>query len=298
MRFGGGLRSVPGHIRQPPYAATGKVRPPEFHRWWQDPESAETIEKLRVAGRFAREMLDLSCRLAEPGVTSDEIDRIVHERIVLGGAYPAPLNYMGFPKSICSSPNDVCCHGIPDDRPLEKGDLVSFDVSLYLDGVFGDNCATVHVGHQNKRRDLEAEDDDEEESSDEKGALMDLTKVALENAVAAMGPGVCLTRVGEIITDVAEARGFGVVDQYCGHGIGTTFHAPPLVQHTRNHDTFLLRPGHVFTIEPIITMRPSTTSVDPDDKWTVRTDDPTNLAAQFEHMVLITDHGHDILTLP
>lgn len=222
-------------------------------------------------------MLDVACSLAKPGVSTDQIDAIVHDAIVREGAYPAPLNYMGFPKSLCAAVNDVCCHGIPSAAPLRDGDVVSFDVSVFVNGVFGDNCATVIVG----------------KADDQAIDLVETTREALDAAVGAVGPGACLTAVGDAVADVA--KGYGIVRQYCGHGIGTTFHAPPFVQHFRNRDKFVLRPGLVFTIEPILMEHPTEIDVD-DDQWTVFTRDGAR-AAQFEHMVLITDHGAEVLTV-
>ena len=271
-------RAIPREIERPSYSATGLVLPA--------PPSAviadeETIEKLRVAGRLARRMLDVACALAAPGVSTDAIDAEVHERILAEGAYPAPYNYMGFPKSICAAPNEVICHGIPDSRILEDGDVVSFDVSVFADGVFGDNCGTVCVG------DVDAAG----------RRLVEATQRALDDAIAGVKPGACLTAVGEACSRVAEdAGGYGVVRQYCGHGIGRVFHAPPLVQHCRNRDRFTLLPGHVFTIEPMLTEGSPELYV-ADDGWTVVTRDGGR-AAQFEHMVLVTDDGHEVLTLP
>mmetsp|Transcript_24785 Transcript_24785/g.80166 ORF Transcript_24785/g.80166 Transcript_24785/m.80166 type:complete len:306 (-) Transcript_24785:186-1103(-) len=296
------LRSVPSSILKPTYARTGLVVPPNFHDVCE-PHEREIVERLRVAARFAREMLDYTCSLAVPGVSGNDIDALVHEKIIQGGAYPAPLNYMTFPKSICSSPNAACCHGIPDDLPFEKGDLVSFDISVFLDGVFGDNCATVLVGDHEDDVTSEAttteekKDPRKKKDDDPRRALLEATRLALDRAVEAVGPGTCLTRVGDAIADVAEPRGYGIVEQYCGHGIGTTFHTAPLVQHHRNRDAFLLRPGHVFTIEPILTAtNPAAIYVDGRDGWTVRTRDHS-LSAQFEHMVLITHHGAEVLTV-
>ena len=187
---------------------------------------------------------------------------------------------MGFPKSICASPNDVICHGIPDSRVLRDGDVVSFDVSVFVDGVFGDNCGTVCVG------DVDAAG----------RRLVDATHGALDAAIAVVRPGACLTEIGDACSDAADARGYGVVRQYCGHGIGTTFHAPPLVSHCRNQNKFRLQKGHVFTIEPMLTEGSPELYV-AGDGWTVLTRDEQR-AAQFEHTVLVTDAGHEVLTAP
>jgi methionyl aminopeptidase len=185
---------------------------------------------------------------------------------------------MGFPKSICASPNDVICHGIPDSRVLRDGDVVAFDVSVFVDGVFGDNCGTVCVG------DVDAAG----------RRLVDATREALDAAIAVVRPGACLTEIGDACSDAADACGYGVVRQYCGHGIGTTFHAPPLVSHCRNQNKFRLQKGHVFTIEPMLTEGSSELHV-AGDGWTVLTRDAQR-AAQFEHTVLVTDAGYEVLT--
>jgi len=312
-------RDVPPQIARPSYARTGLVSPGPTAAAICD---AATIERLRRAGRLARRVLDYACSLAAPGVSTDAIDALaqyrsgpcpmvlafaqffkrtaparhnaakiiarghrlaelgpqVHDRIVAEGAYPAPYNYMGFPKSLCASPNDVICHGIPDSRVLADGDVVSFDASVFVDGVFGDNCGTVCVG-----------------GVDDAGRrLVDATRDALAAALDVVRPGACLTEIGDACSDVADARGYGVVRQYCGHGIGTTFHAPPLVSHARNRNVFRLEAGHVFTIEPMLTEGSPDLYV-AGDGWTVLTRDGRR-AAQFEHTVLVTDDGHEVLT--
>ncbi|KAH8044775.1 metalloendopeptidase [Aureococcus anophagefferens] len=292
-------RAIPASIERPSYSSTGLVLPAPPAATVAD---AETIDALRAAGRLARRMLDFACSLAAPGVSTDAIDAEVHEAIVAAGV-PA-YNYMGFPKSICAAPNEVICHGIPDSRILEEGDIVSFDVSIYAGGVFGDNCGTVAVGA----------------ADDAANALVATTQRALDDALATVKPGACLTAIGDACADAAATRDYGVVRQYCGHGIGRVFHAPPLVQHCRNRDAFTLVPGHVFTIEPMLTERSPELYV-ADDGWTVVTRDagqqkgakfPTSKApisavfhsrdggraAQFEHTVLVTDDGHEVLTLP
>ena len=185
---------------------------------------------------------------------------------------------MGFPKSICASPNDVICHGIPDSRVLRDGDVVSFDVSVFVDGVFGDNCGTVCVG------DVDAAG----------RRLVDATRGALDAAIAVVRPGACLTEIGDACSDAADVRGYGVVRQYCGHGIGRQFHMLPFVQHFRNGDALTFREGMVFTIEPMLVEGSSDCRV-LDDGWTVVTNDGGR-AAQYEHMVAITRDGHEVLT--
>ena len=263
---------------------------------------------MRQAARLARRTLDVACAVAQPGVTTDEVDAVVHETLIKAGAYPSPLNYAGFPKSVCSSVNEVICHGIPDARPLELGDVVSFDVSCFLDGVHGDNCATIIVGDQgtsenSKETDwrgipvrTEFESAAQEAHFVQARKLVNTTRKALYAAIATVGPGSCLTQVGDAIETVAEQNGFQSVRKYRGHGIGPEFHVPPFVKHYRNNDALLLKKGMIFTIEPMLVMGRQECWEWPDE-WTVVTLDGS-LSAQFEHTILITANGAEILTLP
>lgn len=242
-------KTVPATIARPPYAATGVVphsTPDQI--LLHDVASAR---RMRTAARVAREALDFACSLASVGVTTDAIDNAVHEALLSRGVYPSPLNYAGFPKSLCSSVNEVICHGIPDLRPLEFGDVVSFDVSCYVHfpedgiGVHGDNCATVIVG--------DAQDVDEigvdwrgvpyrsqfDTTSDqahfeEARRLVAATREALYAGIDACKPGGCLTDIGGAIEDVADREGYSSVRKYLGHGIGSEFHCDPFVRHYRN----------------------------------------------------------------
>jgi methionyl aminopeptidase len=268
-------RVVPASIRHPPYAKTGIV-PEGLPRIILHNE--DTLGRMREACQLARRMLDLSCALAKIGTTTDAIDAEVHQAIVDAGAYPSPLNYSGFPKSLCSSVNDIICHGIPDDRPLDNGDIVSFDVSVYLNGFHGDNCATVAIG----------------EVDSQANRLMQAAKEALDAGIAQCKPDACLTAVGAAIHGVVDDYGYEVVRRYCGHGVGSEFHMQPFVQHFRNNDKLLLKPGMTFTIEPAIVEGSERSSVWSDD-WTVATNDGGR-AAQYEHVILITESGHEILT--
>ncbi|GAX19093.1 methionyl aminopeptidase [Fistulifera solaris] len=278
-------RHVPSYIPRPPYARTGRVSPSVWLH--QIALHTEDPVELRNAARLARRVLDLACASVQPGMTSDDIDAIVHETILRHGAYPSPLNYEGFPKSVCTSINEVICHGIPDLRPFQYGDVVSLDVSCYLQGVHGDNCATILVG-------------DDEEGSDVQLAparrLIQATKESLDAAIATCRPGSCLTSIGAAIQDVADSYGYHSVEKYRGHGIGTEFHCAPFVKHFRNHDYLRLQKGMVFTIEPMLTAG-CADCFEWDDQWTVATSDGS-LAAQFEHTVYITEDGAEILTLP
>lgn len=282
-------------IALPPYARTGHV-PSNGNMFggydiliFDDDEQLGNMKK--VAG-LARRVLDYACELAltKPNITTEEIDQLVHDRLISQGAYPSPLNYAGFPKSLCTSVNEVICHGIPDSRPLQPGDIVSFDVSCFMGGVHGDNCATVIIPNNNN-------DDDQEQFV---GAmrLVQATKESLEAAIGTCRPGSCLTEVGAAIHDVADAYGYDTVRKYRGHGIGSQFHCAPFVKHFRNTDYLELVEGMIFTIEPMLTEGTAQDCFEwPEDGWTVTTHDGGR-AAQFEHTVLITSTGVEIITLP
>lgn len=307
-------RTVPSdlNINPPPYADTGVVVPGLFpNRVLLHDETS--IERMRTAARLARKVLDKACTLAVEGATTDAIDGAVHSAILRAGAYPSPLNYAGFPKSVCSSINEVICHGIPDARSLQHGDIVSFDVSCFIGGVHGDNCATVIVG------DVERD----ESGADENGAPRDwrgvpqkttfandeerelfvtgrrLVQAALESlneGVAVCKPGACLSDIGKAIHAVADAYQYDTVRKYRGHGISEEFHCAPFVKHYRNSDALILEPGMIFTIEPMLT-EGNSDCYEWNDAWTVATVDGGR-SAQFEHTVLITEDGVEILTLP
>lgn len=299
-------KHVPPEIPRPPYAATGEVSPsPYVHQILL--HDGSTIPRMRKAARLARKVLDHACSLAKPGVTTDDIDTAVHKAIIEAGAYPSPLNYAQFPKSLCSSINEVICHGIPDSRPLQLGDIVSFDVSCFIDGVHGDNCATVIVGDEQEDNEIgidwrgvpyrRAWDTAEEETMIRAGRrLVHATRESLYAAIEVIGPGACLTHVGAAIQDVADAYGYSTVGKYQGHGIGEVFHCAPFVQHYRNRDYLALQPGMIFTIEPML-VEGSGDCFEWSDNWTVATSD-NGMAAQFEHTVLITEDGVEILTVP
>ncbi|GAB5353822.1 hypothetical protein AAMO2058_000066900 [Amorphochlora amoebiformis] len=277
------LRAVPSRILRPSYADTGIVDPsPTNIILYRDPED---IEAIRHAARLARRVLDLAISLASPGVSTLDIDAKVHDAICGEGAYPAPLNYKGFPRSVTSSINEEVCHGIPTGYILRQGDIAKFDVSVFTkEGFFGDNCGTVVVGEDGKG--------EGEESLASR--LNRVTKFALDSSIRSLGPGVCLTQIGEIIETIAEREGFESVEAYCGHGVGRSFHMLPFVQHFRNTTRLTLTEGMVFTIEPMFTAGKQYTKVC-DDQWTVVTLDGS-LAAQYEHMVRITSNGVEVLT--
>ena len=310
-------RTVPSdlNITPPSYADTGVVVPGLFpNRVLLHDESS--IEQMRTAARLARKVLDKACTLAEEGVTTDAIDGAVHSAILRAGAYPSQLNYAGFPKSVCSSINEVICHGIPDARSLQNGDIVSFDVSCFIGGVHGDNCATVIVGDVEKDNEAGTGTDENHAPKDWRGVpqkttfandeerelfvtgrrLVQAALESLNEGVAVCKPGACLSDIGKAIHAVADAYQYDTVRKYRGHGISEEFHCAPFVKHYRNSDALILEPGMIFTIEPMLT-EGNADCYEWNDAWTVATVDGGR-SAQFEHTVLITEDGVEILTLP
>ncbi len=244
-------------------------------------KDAETIERMRAAGKLAARALAEVGRHVAPGVTADELDRVGHEFLLDHGAYPSTLGYRGFPKSLCTSVNEVICHGIPDSRPLEDGDIVNVDITAYLDGVHGDTNATFLVG----------------DVGEETRLLVERTQEALRRAIAAVKPGRRVNVIGRVIEAYAARFGYGVVREFTGHGIGTSFHSGLVIPHYDDpHYDDLIVAGMTFTIEPMLCL--GTPSWDMwDDGWTVTTKDK-RASAQFEHTLLVTDTGAEILTLP
>ena len=273
------MREVPESIAYPDYALTGRPRPsPERIMVFTDPE---IISKIRKSGRLARKMLDYANSLVEPGITTEDIDYMTMKEIIAHGAYPSPINYFGFPKAVCSSVNEVVCHGIPDDRKLVDGDMVSIDVSVFLDGYHGDNCGTVICG----------------KSSDPSALnLISGTQEALDCAIAICRPGSRFADIGMEIEKVAARRDLRIIKEFCGHGTGPSLHMQPLVEHCANKSQQLMAAGMVFTIEPIL-VEGSRRIATWDDGWSAVTLDGGR-GAQFEHEVLITENGVEILTVP
>jgi methionyl aminopeptidase len=268
-------RAVPSEIMRPDYFETGTpVRGNESMV-----KSPDVIERMRIAGRVAREVLEEAGAAVAVGVTTDDIDRVAHDAHVRRGVYPSPLRYRGFPKSVCTSVNEIICHGIPDDRALVDGDIVNIDVTVYVDGVHGDTNATFGVG----------------DVDPESRRLVRVTAECLDLAIEAVRPGVPISDLGRAIETHAHAEGFFVVRAFVGHGIGEVFHGPPQIPHYYERAAAtILEPGMTFTIEPMITMG----SVQPviwSDGWTAATSDGSR-TAQFEHMVLVTDTGVDVFT--
>lgn len=244
-------------------------------------QTPETIEKVRVASRIAANALAEAGRAVAPGVTTDRLDAIAHEYMVDHGAYPSTLGYKGFPKSCCTSLNEVICHGIPDSTVILDGDIVNIDVTAYIDGAHGDCNATFLAG------DVASEVVD----------LVDRTRTATERAIKAAVPGRELNVVGRVIESYANRFGYNVVRDFTGHGIGETFHNGLVVLHYDEPNvSTIIEPGMVFTIEPMINLGGLAYEIW-DDNWTVVTSD-RKWTAQFEHTLVITEDGPEILTLP
>lgn len=239
------------------------------------------IEGIRHACRKTKELLDLCVAAAKQGTTTNEIDQIAVDYCKQHGFKSAPYRYGNppFPKSICTSLNEVICHGIPDDRPLQEGDFLNIDVSLIVDGYFGDCSAMVAIG----------------EISEEKKRVMETSYECLMRSIEPLKPGMMLYEIGQIIEDHAKSRKCSVVNQFVGHGVGLKFHEPPQVPHHYNDVAIPLAPGMTFTIEPMINAGVRTGKIDPIDGWTCRTLDGKP-SAQWEHTILITHEGHEILT--
>ena len=245
-------------------------------------KTPEEIEKMRVAGRLAAEVLEMIGEYVKPGVTTEELNQICHDYIVnKQHAIPAPLNYKGFPKSICTSVNHVICHGIPSDKKaLKKGDIINIDVTVIKDGYHGDTSKMFFVGKPS----IAAE------------RLVRVTQECMYKAIELVKPGLHLGDIGAVIQKHAESNYYSVVREYCGHGIGKTFHEDPQVMHYGKKGTGMqIREGMTFTIEPMINQGKPHCTLLPDE-WTVVTKD-RKLSAQWEHTILVTKDGFEILTL-
>jgi methionyl aminopeptidase len=273
-----GRRAVPASIARPEYVdrpAPAKYTGPEV-------KDAETVEKMRIAGRIASQAMDSAAKAIAPGVTTDELDRIAHEFMLDHGAYPSTLGYRHFPKSICTSINEVICHGIPDDRPLEDGDIVNIDITAFIGGVHGDTDATYLCGNVDEESRL----------------LVERTHEAMMRGIKAAVPGREINIIGRVIESYAKRFGYGVVRDFTGHGIGTAFHSGLVIPHydaAPQYNT-IIEPGMTFTIEPMLNLGSNEWDMW-DDGWTVVTKDRRR-SAQFEHTILITDTAAEILTLP
>jgi methionyl aminopeptidase len=271
------LREVPGSIPRPRYV--GRAAPERYIG--DDVQPPAIIEKMRVAGRIAAQAMHAAAEIIRPGVTTDDLDQVVHEFLIDHGAYPSTLGYRGFPKSCCTSVNEVICHGIPDARPLEDGDIVKIDVTAYVNGVHGDTCATFFCGEVDEPSRL----------------LTERTHEALVRAIKAVRPGRQVNVIGRVIESYAKRFGYGVVRDYTGHGVHTTFHSGLVIPHYDEpaYDT-VIRPGMTFTIEPMINLGSGDWYMW-DDGWTVLTADGSR-CAQFEHTLVVTENGAEVLTPP
>ncbi|HZJ93016.1 MAG TPA: type I methionyl aminopeptidase [Thiopseudomonas sp.] len=244
-------------------------------------KTADDIAKMRIAGRLAAEVLEMIEEHVKVGVTTDELNTICHDHIVnVQKAIPAPLNYHGFPKSICTSINHVVCHGIPNDKPLKDGDIINIDVTVIKDGYFGDTSKMFSVG----------------KTSEWAERLCRVTQECMYKAIEIVRPGTRLGDIGEIIQKHAESNGYSVVREYCGHGIGTVFHEEPQILHYGKAGTGLeLKEGMTFTIEPMINLGKKETRL-LGDGWTAITKD-RKLTAQWEHTLVVTADGYEVFTL-
>ena len=244
-------------------------------------KTSEEIERMRIAGKLAAEVLAMIGPYVEAGITTGELDQICHRYIVNElDSIPAPLNYRGFPKSICTSVNHVICHGIPGDKKLKKGDIINIDITVIKDEFHGDTSKMFFVG----------------EPSVLARRITEVCKECLLKAIDIVRPGTRLGDIGHIIQTHAENHNFSVVREYCGHGIGRQFHEDPQVLHYGQPNTGIeLLPGMTFTIEPMINAGRKDTRL-LSDNWTVVTRDHS-LSAQWEHTILVTEHGHEVLTV-
>jgi methionyl aminopeptidase len=271
-------RSVPSEIRRPEYV--GKAAPAKFTG--SDVKTAEQVDKIRAAGRIAAQAIQLVGEACKPGVTTDELDRIGHDFVVSQGAYPSTLGYRGFPKSLCSSINEVICHGIPDDTVLQDGDIINIDITAFKDGFHGDSNVTFLVG----------------EVAPDVKLLVERTHEAMMRGINAALPGRTVNIIGRAIETYAKRFDYGVVRDFTGHGVGEAFHSGLVVPHydSTPHFNDEIKVGMVFTIEPMLTLGTHEWDIWSDD-WTVVTKD-RSITAQFEHTIVITDDGPEILTLP
>lgn len=266
---------VPSHIACPVYFETGEPAEgpsgPELKAEWQ-------VDSMRESCRLARLVMNTVAENIKSGMTTEDIDVLVHNKIIENGAYPSPLNYHGFPKSVCTSVNNIACHGIPDDRKLIDGDIISVDITVFYKGYHGDCCETFIIG-----------------DADEAGQhLVDAARKCRDEAIAICGPGVPFAAIGHKVEQVARRERVTVVPCFIGHGIGTYFHGPPDIYHCYNNYPGTMEAGMTFTVEPIVAQGQEDVLI-LEDGWTAVMVD-NGRAAQFEHTVLITESGHEILT--
>ncbi|TCD69732.1 Methionine aminopeptidase 1 [Steccherinum ochraceum] len=275
-------REVPPHIQRPDYAEDG-IPVSENERAGQPPRilTPEEQEKMRTVCRMGREILDAAASHVKPGVTTEEIDEVVHNETIKRNAFPSTLGYRGFSKSVCTSVNEVICHGIPDKRKLQEGDIVNLDVSVYYDGFHSDLNATYPVG----------------QVDDESKNLMKTTRRCLDEAIKICKPGTLFRDIGKVIEPIARKSNCTVVRTYCAHGINSEFHGPPsaIPHYAKNRAIGTMKPGMTFTIEPMINLGTNWDLVHWPDDWTAATVDGKR-SAQFEETLLITETGVEVLT--
>ena len=270
-------RAVPAHIPLPSYAISGKSGAVPSAAARSDPA---TVEAMRLAGSAARRVLGTVAAEIAPGVTSDHLDEVCHQACLAEGGYPSPLNYNGFPKSLCTSVNEIICHGIPDDRRLRDGDIVNCDVTIFVGGVHGDHSETFLVG----------------EVDEASRRLVEVTRESMYHGIAEVRPGAAVRDIGRAIEARAEAEGYGVVREFVGHGIGQVFHRLPNIPHYFDPSARTeLAEGMTFTVEPMITMGAPRSQMW-SDGWTAATADLSR-TAQFEHTLAVTSHGAELLTV-
>src|SRR6185369_11239015 len=270
-------RDVPSSIARPEYVD----KPAPKRDTGSGVRTPEVIEKMRVAGRIAAQALEEGGKAVKPGATTDDIDKVVHEFLLDHHAYPSTLGYRRFPKSCCTSLNEVICHGIPDSTVIEDGDICNIDVTAFIGGVHGDTNATFLAG----------------DVSEEARLLVERTREATLRAIKAVRPGRQLNVIGRVIEAYAKRFGYGVVRDFTGHGIGRTFHSGLVILHYDEPSvTTVIEKGMTFTIEPMITLGGIAWDIW-DDNWTVTTKDKS-WTAQFEHTLVVTDSGAEVLTLP
>jgi methionyl aminopeptidase len=272
------MRLVPQTIVRPEYV--GKSAPAKFTG--SDVKTAEQVAKIRAAGKIAAQAIQLVGEHCKPGVTTDELDRIGHEFVISQGAYPSTLGYRGYPKSLCSSLNEVICHGIPDDTVLQDGDIINIDITAFKDGFHGDSNVTFLVGDVDPEVKL----------------LVERTHEAMMRGINAALPGRSINIIGRAIETYAKRFNYGVVRDFTGHGVGEAFHSGLVIPHydSAPHYNEEIQVGMVFTIEPMLTLGTHEWDMWSDD-WTVVTKD-RSITAQFEHTIVITEDGPEILTLP
>ncbi|XP_055377087.1 uncharacterized protein LOC129609192 [Condylostylus longicornis] len=270
-------RSIPNHIHKPDYYY--EFMEPGCTLGTPEIKSRKEIYSMRESCKLAARILKSCTEILKVGITTDEIDAYVHEKVISNGAYPSPLRYAGFPKSICTSVNNVACHGIPDDRKLCNGDIINIDITVFYNGFHGDCSKTFLVG-----------------DVDERGKfLVKSTKECLYGAINICAPGVSYNKIGKYIQRFADSRNLKSIPAFIGHGIGSYFHGPPEILHYDNDIEGVMLPGVTFTIEPILSLGSAEVELQ-EDGWTAMSTDLSR-SAQFEHTVLITQDGVEILTV-